>query len=121
MADTSSLRIRHRAVTPGVVVVSVVGEVDLATVGTFRDSLLPHLSDPVTRLLVCDLSRISFLACSGLSALLDLQAALGARGARLSVVANSAAVLRPVKITGLDEALAVQPTVSAALRQSIVD
>jgi anti-anti-sigma regulatory factor len=56
-----------------------------------------------------------------LSALLDMQAALGARGARLSVVASSPAVLRPVKITGLEEALAVQRTVSAALRQSIVE
>lgn len=121
MADSSSLRIRPRVVTTGVVVVSVVGEVDLATVGMLRDGLSSHLSDPVTRLLVCDLSRVSFLACSGLSALLDIQATLGARGARLSVVANSAAVLRPVKITGLDEALAVRPTVSAALRQSIVD
>jgi anti-sigma B factor antagonist len=121
VADTSSLRIRRRVVTTGVVVVSVVGEVDLATVETLRDGLSPHLSDPVTRLLVCDLSQVSFLACSGLSALLDIQATLGARGARLSVVANSAAVLRPVKITGLDATLAVRPTVSAALRQSIVE
>ena len=121
MADTSSLRIRRRAVTTGVVVVSIVGEVDLATVGMLRDGLSPHLSDPVTRLVVCDLSQVRFLACSGLSALLDIQAELGARGARLSVVANSPAVLRPVKITGLEEVLAVRPTVSSALRQSIVE
>ena len=121
MADTSSLRIQRRVVTTGVVVVSIDGEVDLATVDLLRDSLSPHLSDPVTKLLVCDLTQVSFLACSGLSALLDFQATLGAHGARLSVVATSAAVLRPVTVTGLREVLAVRPTVSAAIRQSIME
>jgi len=102
-------------------VVSIAGEVDLATVGKLRDGLSPLLSDPATKLVVCDLTQVSFLACSGLSALLDIQALLGARGARLSVAANSPAVLRPVRITGLEEVLAVRPTVSAALRQSIVE
>ncbi|MFI7678121.1 STAS domain-containing protein [Actinophytocola sp. NPDC049390] len=121
LADLSSLRIRHRLVTTGVVVVSVGGEVDLATVDTLRDNLTPHVSDPATRLLVCDLSQVGFLACSGLSALLDVRSELEARGARFAVVANSPAVLRPVTITGLPEALGVHPSLSAVLRQSIVE
>lgn len=121
MADLSSLRIRRRVVTTGVVVVSVHGEVDLATVGTLRDSLSPHVTDPVTRLLVCDLTRVAFLACSGLSALLDVRSALEARGARFAVVANTPAVLRPVAVTGLRDTLSVRPTLAAALRQSIVE
>ena len=120
MADLS-LRIRRRVVTTGVVVVSVKGEVDLATVDDLRGSLEPHLSDPTTRLLVCDLSQVGFLACSGLSTLLDVRAELEARGARFAIVANSPAVLRPVSVTGLTDVLSVRPTLSTVLRQSIVD
>lgn len=102
-------------------IVSVAGEIDLATVDVFRDSLSPHLSDPVTRLLVCDLSRVKFLACSGLSILVNARTALVARGAGLSVVANSPAVLRPVTVTGLRDPLRVRPNLSAALVRSTVD
>ena len=121
MADLSSLRIRRRVVTTGVIVVSVDGEIDLATVSDLRDSLAPHLSDPATRLLVCDMTQVGFLACSGLSALLDVRAELEARGGRFAVVANSPAVLRPVTVTGLRDVLTVRPTLSAVLRQSIVE
>ncbi|WP_459708632.1 anti-sigma factor antagonist [Actinophytocola sp. KF-1] len=121
MADLSSLRIRQRVVTTGVVVVSVAGEIDLATVDGLREGLAPHLADPVTRLLVCDLSQVGFLACSGLSALLDVRSELEERGSRFAVVANSPAVLRPVTITGLVDVLTVRPTLSAVLRQSIVE
>jgi anti-sigma B factor antagonist len=102
-------------------IVSVAGEIDLLTAGAFRDSLSPHLSDPATTLLVCDLSQVKFLACSGLSILVDARAALAARGAELSVVANSPAVLRPVTVTGLRDLLRVRPNLSAALVQSTVD
>lgn len=121
MAGSSLLRIRRRAVTGGVSVISIAGEIDLATADALRDSLSPHLSDPAITVLVCDLSEVEFLACSGLSILLDAQSVLSARGARLSVVANSPAVLRPVVVTGLRDVLPVYPHVSAAITQSTVD
>lgn len=121
MADSPLLRIRRRAVTRGVAIVSIAGEIDLATADTFRDSLSPHLSDPATTLLVCDLTQVRFMACSGLSILIDARSALAGRGARLSVVANHPAVLRPVTVTGLGEVLRLQPHLSAALSQSTVD
>jgi anti-anti-sigma factor len=121
LAGSSLLRIRRRTVTGGAVIVSIAGEIDLATADMFRDSLSPHLSDPATTLLVCDLSQVTFMACSGLSILVDARAVLAARGARLSVVANSPAVLRPVVVTGLRDVLPVQPNLSAALSQSIVE
>lgn len=121
MAGSSLLSIRSRAVADGVSVVTVGGEIDLATVDLLRDSLSPFLADPATTLLVCDLSEVKFLACSGLSVLLDAQTTLSARGARLSVVATSPAVLRPVMVTGLRDMMRVQPNLSAALTQSTVD
>ncbi|MGB3440322.1 MAG: anti-sigma factor antagonist [Actinophytocola sp.] len=121
MADSSLLSIRRRAVTGGVSIVSIAGEIDLATADAFRDSLSPYLSDPATTQLVCDMSQVKFLACSGLSVLLDVQSALSARGGQLSVVANGPAVLRPVKVTGLNKVLRVYPHLSAAISQSTVD
>ncbi len=102
-------------------VLSIAGEIDLATADQFRDSLSPHLADPATTLLVCDLSQVEFLACSGLSILVDARTALAARGARLSVVGDNLAVLRPVTVTGLLDVLRLSPTLSAALDQSSVD
>jgi anti-anti-sigma factor len=105
----------------GVSIVSVTGEVDLATADALRDSLSHYLADPATTLLVCDLSQVKFLACSGLSILLDAHGALSARGARLSVVANGPAVLRPVTVTGLRDILRVHPDLTTAISQSTVD
>lgn len=121
MAGASLLRIGHRTIPGGVAIVSIAGEIDLATADRFHDSLSPYLSDHSTTLLVCDLSQVTFLACSGLSILLDVQSKLAARGARLSVVANSPSVLRPVMVTGLRNLLRVRPNLSAAVTQSIVD
>lgn len=121
MAGSAMLRIRRRTVTGGVAIVSVAGEIDLVTADTFRDSLSPHLSDPTTTLLVCDLSQVEFLGCIGLSILVDARSALTARGARLSVVANNPAVLRPVTVTGLRDVLRLSPDLPAALDQSTVD
>lgn len=107
--------------TGGISIVSVSGEIDLVTADSLRDSLSHYLTDPATTLLVCDLSQVKFLACSGLSVLLDAHAVLSARGARLSVVANNPAVLRPVTVTGLRDLLRVHPNLSAAIPQSTVD
>ena len=121
MAGSSLLRVRRRETDGGVSILSVGGEIDLATADMFREGMAPYLSDPTTTLLVCDLSQVKFLSCSGLSILLDAQSTLAARGARLSVVANNAAVLRPVMVTGLSDVLRIQATLSAALTQSTVD
>jgi anti-sigma B factor antagonist len=115
LAVLSLVQIRRTLVTGGVAVVSVGGEIDLVTVKTLRDNLSPYLADPATMLVVCDLSQVKFLACSGLSVLLDTQETLNARGARLAVVANNPAVLRPLTVTGLSDILDVSPTVTAAL------
>lgn len=121
MADSSALRIHRRYVSGGFSIVSVGGEIDLATAHTLHDSLSPHLSDPGTTVLVCDLTQVKFLACSGLSILIDAHTTLTARGARLSVVAVSPAVLRPMTVTGLLDTLSVYPTLSTALAQSTED
>jgi anti-anti-sigma factor len=110
------LHIRHLSTSDGVAVVAATGEIDLANVLEFRDAMAPAEADPELRLLVCDLSRVAFVSCSALSTLLDVMAVLGARGARLRVVAHGPAVLRPLSVTGLLDVLPVSPDLAAALR-----
>lgn len=104
-----------RSLGDGTALVSVTGELDIATVGRLRVVLTPLSSDLRVRLLVCDLSGVSFFGCSGISALLAARATLTARGARLRVVATSNVVLRPLSVTKLLDALPVSPDVPTAL------
>jgi anti-anti-sigma factor len=114
LADGPPLRITHRS-TANATVATVAGEIDLANVLDFRAGLRPLLSDPPVGLFVCDMSRVSFVSCSALSVLLDARETLAARGARLRVVANGPAVLRPLAITGLRDVLPVSPDLASAL------
>jgi anti-anti-sigma factor len=107
--------VRSRPAADGVVVVSVTGEIDLANADELRAAFAPSLADPAVRLVVCDLSRVTFLACSGLSALLDVRQALARRDARIRVVAQNPAVIRPITVTGLRDTLPVSKDFATAL------
>ncbi|HEX6356148.1 STAS domain-containing protein [Actinophytocola sp.] len=104
-----------RPLGEGVVLVSVAGEIDIATVGRLRTTLTPLSSDVRVRLLVCDLSEVSFFGCGAVSVLLAAKAALMTRGARLRIVAARNVVLRPLSVMGLLGELSVRPDVRSAL------
>ena len=110
------LDVRVRPVRDDVALVSVAGEVDIATAPTWRSTLAPLLSDSVVRLLVCDLTGLSFFGAAGISVLLDTHAALATRGAELRVVAETRVVLRPLAVIGLLDLLPDSPDVTSALR-----
>jgi anti-sigma B factor antagonist len=107
--------VRGRPEADGVTVVSVAGEVDLANAGDLRAAFSSSLADPAVRLVVCDLSRVTFLACTGLTALLDVRRALAARGAGIRVVAQNPAITRLLAVTGLGDTLPVSPDFTTAL------
>ncbi|GGO41188.1 hypothetical protein GCM10012286_20550 [Streptomyces lasiicapitis] len=75
--------------------------------------------DPVTagsaRTVVVDLTRATFLDCSGLSLLTRAQRRLNARGARLRVVCTDPMSLRVMGITGLKATLSPVASVREAL------
>lgn len=110
-----SLNIEVRSAGDDVRVVTVAGEVDMLTVASLRQALAPLAADPAVRVLVCDLSRISFFGCSGVTALLDTRADMVERGAHLRLVARAHAVLRPLTVTGTLDLLPVSPDVGSAL------
>lgn len=109
------LRLRTHAPRTGVVVVATEGEIDLANRQALAAELAPVAADPATRLLVCDLSGTAFVACSGLSVLLEARARLVARGGAMCVVATERALLRMLEATGQRAVLDVRPTLAAAL------
>lgn len=111
----SRLALRTYTSGPGVVVVSATGEIDLANRDALAAALAPATADPTTRLLVCDLTATTFLACSGLSILLDVKTELEERRAFLRVVASDPTVLRVLDVTGQREVLDVRPELSDAL------
>jgi anti-sigma B factor antagonist len=97
----------------GVTVISVAGELDLATA--------PELADLTNRLLaggqarlVYDLSAVTFCDSTGLTVFVRAKNRVDALGGRLSLAAPSPIVHRVLEVSGLLEALDTQPTLAQA-------
>jgi anti-anti-sigma factor len=94
-------------------VLSLRGEVDLLTAPELTNAIDEVVRQPVP-LLVIDLRAVTFLASAGLSALVEAQKRVPAQLDRLVVVADHAAVLRPLQLTGIDRTLTIVDTVEVA-------
>ena len=100
---------------PDVCLVTLAGELDMATAPHVRDQLRRHTAGrPAT--LVLDLRDVTFLGAAGLTVLVE--AARGANGihGRLHDVAPPRGpVPRPLRLTGVDAELRIHPDVDTAL------
>jgi anti-sigma B factor antagonist len=99
----------------------VVGEIDVLTAPTVSGAVerqLAERADGDTRPLVLDLSGVTFLASAGLAALANAKVLAAQHNVQLGVVASSRVVLRPLTLTGLDQALHVAPDVAGAIVRS---
>jgi anti-anti-sigma factor len=67
---------------------------------------------------VVDLTGLGFLGARGIAVLLDHQDLCLRRGSALVVVANTAAVLRPLEALELTDVLGVRPTLPAVARET---
>jgi anti-anti-sigma factor len=101
--DEPVLRIMERIEDEGRVVLTLQGEVDLATVA----SLEARLGDACTRndAVTVDLRRVSFLDCLGLQLLVDQHHAGPARGCRVDFIQGPPVVRRLFELTGTLEQL----------------
>ena len=100
----------------GVVVLRVVGEIDLATVGRLRDRL--HTQVPgAYRVVIVDCTGVSFLAATGIGLLIEIADRARAEGMALWLVANGRVVLRALEVTGADKQVSHANTVAQALAQ----
>ena len=109
-ADLITTAVAHRA---GATVVSVGGEIDLSTAPALEAAIATALEEnpPV---LVIELSEVTFMASVGLRILAATQGKFS-KSIRIAVVANNSAASRPIQLTGLDDVIALYPTLDEAL------
>ncbi|MGB3771380.1 MAG: STAS domain-containing protein [Rhodococcus sp. (in: high G+C Gram-positive bacteria)] len=97
----------------GTTVLTVVGELDLATASILRDAVDSARRHTQTGLVI-DLAGVDFLASAGMTVLVTSHQSMG-EGVHFAVVARGAATARPLQLVGLDEAFPVLDTREAAL------
>ena len=98
----------------GAPVVSVMGEVDLATVLALEQTLLGVTEDRTGDVIV-DLTGCSFLDSRGLGALNAAGARLERSDRRLALVLANQSVLRIFQITQFDQLFEIYPSLRAAV------
>ena len=98
----------------GIHVVSVRGEVDLATGPEFGRALDAVPEDGVESVIV-DLTDCSFMDSTGLHLLTRTQRRFDSAGGRVAVVSANRSVLRVFGLTGLDEVFEIYASRTAAL------
>lgn len=98
------------------VVVSVRGELDLATVPVLRESLdtVDQVSDAPSPLVV-DLSAVTFIGSAGLALLVDLHNKCSEKSIPLALVATGSVVPRAIQVTALDQVFAMHDSVEGAI------
>jgi anti-anti-sigma factor len=86
---------------PGTARVAVVGEVELATAPMLRDRLLNVLHQQAPAVLDVDLAGVTFLDCTGVSALVAVRNAALRTGRQMRVTHPQPFVRRVLDLTGL--------------------
>ena len=94
--DEPVIRIMERTTSLGAVILTVQGEIDIATVDTLRARLAEACEGDVT----VDLRRVNFLDCLGLALLLEQHDRSARRGLRVDFVQGPPAVRRLFELTG---------------------
>lgn len=96
-----------------IAVVTVNGEVDLATASALSDGIEQAMSKSPSAVIV-DLSGVSFLASVGMSVLITARRKVS-NGAQLLVVADGPYTRRPMELVGLDATIPLFSDIASAL------
>lgn len=105
--------ISQRQVDPQTSVLSVEGELDLASAPKLKWALADALGSGTTRLVV-DLSQVSFIDSTALGVLVGVHRNLAA-GTRMGIACSHPDVLNIFELTGLDATFEMFPTFDDAL------
>jgi anti-sigma B factor antagonist len=98
----------------GILVMAVQGELDLYSAPELRARLLAAIDDGADSV-VLDLRETTFMDSTALGVIVAAMKALRAQDGRLVLVNESRSIAKTLAITGLDEMLAVERTVDAAV------
>ena len=110
--DEFDIRGERRA---GSSVVSVFGEVDVATATRFREFLEATIENDFESVVV-DLTGVTFIDSTGLGVLIGARKRCDAKGRPLRIVVSEPRILKVFEITGLTEVFEIQPTLELAVR-----
>jgi anti-sigma B factor antagonist len=110
MGDALIIGARHERGYP---IVTVAGEIDIATVSRVRERLFELAASG--RPLVADLDQVTFIDSAGLSALIGAANRADAHGGSLHVVCARPQIRQLFRLTGLDRRLSPARTLDEAL------
>ncbi len=110
----TGFEIEDRRIDDDTHVVAVSGEIDLFTAPEFKQRISKPIDAGRSRLVV-DLSQTTFIDSSSLGVLIGAHRRLKLRGGSLVVVCTNEAIVKTLKVTGLDSVFTIAPTVEAAL------
>jgi anti-anti-sigma factor len=99
---------------PGVTIARLHSDLDIVAVPALRERLLGVLC-PGVRLLIIDLSEVSFCHVAGLAVLIGTQHRAAARGITVRLAAPRPQMTKLLRDTGLDRSLTICATLSDAL------
>jgi anti-sigma B factor antagonist len=102
-----------------VVVVTVTGELDIATSGLLREGLLRVLTDEHRRGLVVNLAGVTFLDSTGTGVLVGILHRVRTTDGRLAVAAPSSQARRILEIAGLEKVLSIFDSEAQAVQACI--
>lgn len=108
------LDVRLEQLGPRLVALQVTGEVDMLTAPLLAARVRDHFS-AAGGALVVDMTGVSFLGSAGLAVLAEAANLAAGQSSPLRVVADSAAVLRPLQVTGLDDVLVTCDSLATAI------
>ncbi|MFG1603888.1 STAS domain-containing protein [Actinoplanes sp. NPDC049265] len=86
-----------------VVVITVAGELDMATVPALAEEIAATLDRMSPLTLTLDLSEVCFFSAAGITALLDARTTVADRGAHLTLRNPSPIVHQIMRLGGVDE------------------
>jgi len=104
---------------PAVTIARLEGELDIATTPALRERLLSVFS-PGVRLLIIDLSGVSFGDVSALAVLVATQRRARRLGITVRLAAPRPQVSRLLRITGLDQCFTICATLDEALPKTML-
>jgi anti-sigma B factor antagonist len=112
--SSGRLAMRVRREPGGTAIITVTGEVDIATVAGLRDRLFT-LADTSGSVIV-DLDQVSFIGAAGLGALVGAAPRADVHGASLQVVCGQPQTRELFRLAGLDRRLRLARTRAEALQ-----
>jgi anti-sigma B factor antagonist len=100
----------------GWTVVSLYGELDVATTPGLREQLVELIADGA-RMLVLDLDGVDFIDSTGLGTIISVLKRARTHGGDLRLVCTQSRITRLFEITGLDKAVPLLPSLDLAVAE----